>query len=82
MSPTSSSPARAALALARQHDCRFALLIDGSPSCGSGFIHDGSFSGHRHPGAGVTATLLRDHGIEVFSDSEVEALERRLSPRA
>lgn len=74
--------ARAALALARQHDCRFALLIDGSPSCGSGFIHDGSFSGHRHPGAGVTATLLRDHGIEVFSDREVEALERRLSPRA
>ena len=30
--------ARAALALARAENCRFALLIDGSPSCGSSFI--------------------------------------------
>lgn len=74
--------AQAALDLARQHDCRFALLIDGSPSCGSGFIYDGSFGGNKHAGAGVTATLLRDHGIEVFSDKQVEALERRLSQGA
>lgn len=70
--------ARIALDLARRHDCRFALLIDGSPSCGSGLIHDGSFSGIRHPGAGVTATFLRANGIEVFSDREIEALETRL----
>ncbi len=74
--------AQAALALARQHDCRFALLIDGSPSCGSGFIHDGSFSGQKHAGAGVTATLLREHGIEVFSDRDIEMLDQRLTRKS
>ncbi|WP_322069607.1 DUF523 domain-containing protein [Paraburkholderia bannensis] len=71
--------AQAALAVAREHDCRFALLIDGSPSCGSQFIYDGSFSGQRHAGAGVTAALLRAHGIEVFADSEIDALAARLA---
>jgi uncharacterized protein YbbK (DUF523 family) len=71
--------AQAALALARDHDCRFALLIDGSPSCGSQFIYDGSFSGQRRAGAGVTAALLREHGIEVFADSEIDALSARLT---
>lgn len=71
--------AHAALALAREHDCRFALLIDGSPSCGSGFVYDGSFSGRKHGGAGVMAALLRQHGIEVFADSEIDALQARLS---
>lgn len=71
--------ARAALHLAREHDCRFALLIDGSPSCGSGFIYDGTFAGLKHAGAGVTAALLRQHGIEVFSETEIDVLHARLS---
>lgn len=71
--------ARIALDLARQHGCRFALLIDGSPSCGSAFIYDGSFSGAKHPGAGVTAAFLRENGVEVFSDADIEALEARLT---
>lgn len=71
--------AQAALALARAHDCGFALLADGSPSCGSRFIYDGSFAGNRHAGAGVTAALLRQHGIEVFADTEIDALLERLA---
>ena len=71
--------ARAALALARAHGCGFALLIDGSPSCGSGFIHDGAFKGKRHAGAGVTAALLRANGIEVFAESEIDTLAARLA---
>ncbi|MDN5926184.1 MAG: DUF523 domain-containing protein [Hyphomicrobiales bacterium] len=70
--------AQATLALAREHDCRFALLIDGSPSCGSGFIYDGAFAGRKHVGAGVTAALLRQHGIEVFAETEIDALQARL----
>ncbi|MDO9415695.1 DUF523 domain-containing protein [Pararhizobium sp.] len=70
--------ARAALALARETGCRYALLIDGSPSCGSGFVYDGSFSGTRHCGEGVTAALLRANGIEVFSDRQIEDLVARL----
>lgn len=71
--------AQAALDLAREHGCRFALLIDGSPSCGSRFVYDGSFTGQRRAGAGVTAALLREHGIEVFADSEIDALCARLA---
>ena len=63
-----------ALALARETGCAYALLIDGSPSCGSGFIYDGSFTGRRQPGEGVTAALLRANGIRVFSGKEIETL--------
>ncbi len=55
-----------------------ALLIDGSPSCGSGFIYDDSFSGERFAGEGVTAALLSANGIEVYSDRQIEALIARL----
>lgn len=70
-----------ALALARETGCRYALLIDGSPSCGSGFIYDGSFSGGRHPAIGVTAALLKQAGIEVYSDREIKMLVERISAR-
>jgi Uncharacterized conserved protein len=63
-----------AVAFAREKGCRFALLIDGSPSCGSGFIYDGSFSGQRHAGFGVTAALMQAAGITVYSDREIDAL--------
>lgn len=67
-----------AVAFAREQGCTVALLIDGSPSCGSGFIYDGSFSGIRHPGFGVTAALMRRAGIEVFSDRELDRLAARM----
>lgn len=70
---------RKAVEFARANGCAYALLIDGSPSCGSGFIYDGSFSGVRHPGLGVTAALLRRAGIAVFSDREIEALVARIA---
>lgn len=63
-----------ALRRAQAENCRYALLADGSPSCGSTFIHDGEFSGATHAGAGVTATLLRQHGIRVFAQSQIAEL--------
>lgn len=66
--------AKNALALAIETGCAYALLIDGSPSCGSGFIYDGSFSGRRQPGEGVTAALLKAHGIQVFSGRDIDVL--------
>ena len=71
--------ARAALSLAKASDCRFALLTDGSPSCGSRFIYDGRFAGRKHAGAGVTTALLRNNGIEVFAESEIGILQERLA---
>ncbi|WP_321934594.1 DUF523 domain-containing protein [Paraburkholderia sp. J8-2] len=70
--------AHVALELALAHDCRFALLVDGSPSCGSRVIYDGSFTGRKQAGAGVTTALLRQHGIEVFAETEIDALHTRL----
>ncbi|TCL75868.1 DUF523 domain-containing protein [Rhizobium sp. BK251] len=68
-----------AVALARDTGCRYALLIDGSPSCGSGFVYDGSFSGNRKTGSGVTAAALRRAGVEVFSHGDIERLIERLA---
>jgi uncharacterized protein YbbK (DUF523 family) len=63
-----------ALRRAQAENCRYALLADGSPSCGSTFIYDGEFSGATHAAAGVTATLLRQHGIRVFAPSQIAEL--------
>jgi uncharacterized protein YbbK (DUF523 family) len=74
-----------ALAIVRAHGIRIAILKEGSPSCGNGTIHDGSFSGTRVPGDGVTAALLRANGIRVFSERELdkaaEWLDREEEPR-
>lgn len=71
--------ARHALERAKAEACRYALLADGSPSCGSTFIYDGGFSGTRHAAAGVTATLLRAHGIRVFAESQIAELAAAVS---
>ena len=63
-----------ALALARETGCGYALLIDGSPSCGSIAIYNGSFSGRKHAGNGVTAALLQQAGIKVYSHHQIEDL--------
>ena len=70
--------AEAALSAARQSDCRLALLIDGSPSCGSRMIYDGEFAGRKHAGNGVTAALLVRHGIAVFTPAQAGTLLARL----
>jgi uncharacterized protein YbbK (DUF523 family) len=75
VSATYVAGARAALELAVREGCRFALLTDGSPSCGSSFIYDGSFTGRRHAGEGVAAALLREHGIQVFSPDQITQME-------
>ncbi len=70
--------ARNALVTAQRHGCRYALLTDGSPSCGSSFIYDGSFTGVRRDGIGVVTALLRKNGIEVFSQDQIGDLAMRL----
>jgi uncharacterized protein YbbK (DUF523 family) len=63
--------ARKALDAARARGVRVAVLKDGSPSCGSSWIYDGTFSGARQAGRGVTAALLEREGIRVFSEREL-----------
>jgi len=56
------------LALAREKGITMAVLKDQSPSCGSRFIYDGSFSGKILPGRGVTAALLLANGFTVYTE--------------
>ena len=63
--------AQTALEIARQNACTVAILKEKSPSCGSGAIYDGSFSGTLTHGDGVAAALLKAHGIRVVGESEI-----------
>ncbi|MFM0505109.1 2-thiouracil desulfurase family protein [Paraburkholderia caffeinilytica] len=63
-----------ALNRAKAENCRYALLADGSPSCGSTFIYDGAFNGQTYPATGVTVALLQQHGIRVFAYSQIAEL--------
>jgi uncharacterized protein YbbK (DUF523 family) len=64
--------ARDTLDRALARGVRLAVLKEGSPSCGTGFVYDGSFSGQRRAGSGVTAALLAQQGIRVFSDRQLD----------
>lgn len=62
------------LAICNKNNIRFALLKESSPSCGSHFIYDGSFSKTKRIGQGITAKLLMDNNIAVFSENNLQAL--------
>lgn len=50
-----------------------AILKANSPSCGSGKIYDGTFSGVLVDGDGILAAMLKERGIPVISEKEEEA---------
>lgn len=66
------------LRLAELYGCTAAVLKERSPSCGSGTIYDGTFSGTLTGGWGVAAALLREHGIRVTGESGLEQLVQEL----
>jgi uncharacterized protein YbbK (DUF523 family) len=68
-----------ALELVQQHDIRIAVLKANSPSCGNLLTYDGTFSGVKVTGEGVTAALLRRHGVRVFSELELAEAARSLA---
>lgn len=67
--------AEAALALCMQHGCKAAILKEKSPSCGCGLVYDGTFSRRLVSGDGVTAELLKAHGIKVYGESRLPAMQ-------
>lgn len=70
--------AEMAVAHAISQGCVVAVLTDGSPSCGSTYQYDGSFSGGTRPGTGVVAQLLLDNGIAVFAEHQLELADNYL----
>lgn len=59
------------LELIKAHHISTAILKGNSPSCGDKNIYDGSFTGKLISGSGVTASLLIENGVEVFSEKDV-----------
>ena len=62
------------LSLADLYHCKVALLKERSPSCGSGLIYDGTFTGTLIEGDGVTAQLLKKKGLTVYGESQLSEL--------
>ena len=69
--------AEEALSLCRLLGCEAAVLKERSPSCGKERVYDGTFSGTLTDSWGVTAELLRQNGIPVYGESEIDLLLKK-----
>ena len=56
------------LELVKQYHITSAIMKANSPSCSGFYIYDGTFSGTKIAGRGVTAALLMEHGVRVYSE--------------
>jgi uncharacterized protein YbbK (DUF523 family) len=70
--------AQATLAAAQAAGARVAILKENSPSCGTRWTYDGTFSGQLMRGRGATAALLERNGIRTFSEFEIDRAARFL----
>ena len=64
--------AEKALAFCQNHGVTHAVLKARSPSCGVHAVYDGSFTGTVVPGMGVTARLLKENGIVLLDEEDIE----------
>ena len=62
--------AETALFLAQLNHADFAVFKANSPSCGKGIIYDGTFTGGKKEGNGMTTDLLLENGIPVYTEDE------------
>jgi len=62
--------AETALFLAQLNHVDFAVFKANSPSCGKGIIYDGTFTGGKKEGNGMTTDLLLENGIPVYTEDE------------
>ena len=70
--------ARETAGLAGLFGCRCAVLKERSPSCGNGRIYDGTFSRQLVSGDGTAAALLKERGVRIFGETEIEKLKQYL----
>lgn len=79
VTPQFVAGAQAALELTRANCIHIAVLTDGSPSCGTSYVCDGTFRGGKTYGQiGVTAALLHRRGIAVFSQFALVLADQQL----
>ncbi len=61
------------LEMAEVCDVKKVILKANSPSCGSGYIYDGTFSSKLIEGDGLTSKLLLENDIEVYNETNWES---------
>lgn len=59
--------ARETLHLAKLFGIKRAYLKAKSPSCGCGYVYDGTFTNNLIEGDGITVRILKENGIDVIS---------------
>ncbi|SCJ55777.1 Uncharacterized conserved protein [uncultured Clostridium sp.] len=57
--------------IAKKLNIEGAILKDGSPSCGVNYVYDGTFTGKKIKGRGITAEILVRNGISVISENDI-----------
>lgn len=70
--------AEEALRLAKENDVIFCIMKLNSPSCGSKYIYDGTFTGTKIEGQGLAVEYLRDGGFTVFGEDQLDEAEAML----
>ena len=65
--------AEEALAIVKRNGIEMAVLKARSPSCGVCCIYDGTFSRTIVPGDGVTAALLKQHGVRLIAETDLSS---------
>ncbi len=71
--------AEEALRLAGENKVVCAVMKEKSPSCGSSLIYDGTFSGELTEGQGIATEVLRDNGFKVFSEKQLDEVEKLIA---
>ena len=66
--------AERALETALAQGITLAVLKELSPTCGCGAVYDGTFTGAVVRGDGVTAELLKAHGLRILGESRIGEL--------
>lgn len=71
--------AKEALRLAQENEVAFAIMKQDSPSCGSKYIYDGTFTDTKKEGQGLAVEYLRNAGFKVFGEEDIAEAEKFLN---
>lgn len=59
------------LKIAELNDIDYAIMKAKSPSCGKGLIYDGTFTGNKIEGNGITSEALLNAGYKVITENDL-----------
>lgn len=66
--------ASSVLKLCQELEVKVAIMKERSPSCGVKQIYDGTHSSSVVSGSGVTTKLLKENGVVIFTENDIEGI--------